>query len=48
MLKKYEELRSDLQEIARQLHPRDYTQWLYKQQGVEIAFSTKGGTNKCQ
>jgi hypothetical protein len=41
MLKKYNELNEDLKEIARKLHPNDFEKWLYKQQGVEIAFSAK-------
>ena len=40
-MKKYEELREDLKEIARELHPSDYTEWVYKTQGVKIAFSAK-------
>jgi hypothetical protein len=46
MLRRYDQLRSDLQEIARKLHPLDYKEWMYKPQGVEIAFSTKGGIIK--
>lgn len=44
MLKKYEELREDIKEDARELHPNDYANWLYRTQGVEIYYSTKGGT----
>jgi hypothetical protein len=35
----YFELSEDLKELARELHPTDFTEWSYKVQGVEIAFS---------
>lgn len=44
MLKSYEELGEDMKEDARVLHPDDYEDWLYRTQGVEIYYSTKGDT----
>lgn len=41
MLKTYQELSDDLKELARELHPIDYTEWSYQVQGVEISFSCK-------
>lgn len=41
MLKSYDELSEDLKEIARELHPDDFTEWVYMQRGVEIEFSAK-------
>ena len=41
MLKTYNELSKDLKEEARRLHPSDYKDWVYKTQGVEIAFSAQ-------
>jgi hypothetical protein len=40
-MKTYEDLSDDLKKIARALHPVDYAAWVYKVQGVEIAFSAK-------
>lgn len=49
-MRKYEELTDDLKELARELHPQDYAEWLYQVQGVEIAFSAgnkvKGGAHE--
>lgn len=41
MLKKYDELTEAQKESARELRPEDYRDWLYKTQGVEIAFAAK-------
>jgi hypothetical protein len=39
-MQRYEDLSEDLKEIAKELHPYNFTEWLYKVQGVEIAFSS--------
>lgn len=41
MLKTYEELNEVQKEEARQLHPTDYVEWVYKTAGVMIEFAAK-------
>lgn len=41
MLKKYSELSDELKEEAREIHPLEFNDYLYKTQGVEIAWSCK-------
>ena len=41
MLKTYNQLSNDLKQEARELHPLDYTEWYYRTQGVEIAYSCR-------
>lgn len=40
-MKSYEDLSKELKEEAKELHPKDYKEWLYKVRGVEIEFSAK-------
>lgn len=41
MLKSYEELTEAKKEVARDMIPNEYTEYVYKTAGVEIEFAAK-------